>query len=102
MYITLQEARKHLNLDDYFHEDDSYILELIKVSEAIVAKRIDRKLFDCIDPSTGELEPEVAHAVKLLIGTYYNQREATTPQNVKEVPLAFEYLADLNRRYTIL
>lgn len=102
MFITLKEAKKHLNLDEeYFAEDDEYILSLIGVAEDAVSKRIDRRLSECIDPDTGELEASIRQAILLLIGTFYSQREATTPQSVKTVPLAFDFLADLNRHYSI-
>lgn len=29
MYVTLQQAKKHLNIDDSFTDDDNYILQLI-------------------------------------------------------------------------
>lgn len=101
MYITLEEARRHLNLDDHFHEDDEYIRSLIEVSEEAVARRIDRPLKDCVDEDTGKLRASVRHGVLLLLGTYYNQREATSPQQIREVPLAFDFLADLNKRYSL-
>lgn len=98
MYITLDEARKHLNLDDFFTEDDNYILDLIKVSEDAVEKRIGRKLKDCIDKN-GELEPTVRHTILLLVSTYYTQREATTPNTITTVPYTFDFLASLNQQY---
>lgn len=102
MYITLSEAKKHLNLDEFFTDDDRYVLSLIEVAEDAVAGRINRPLASCVDPKTGYLFPSVSHAIKLLIGTYYSQREATAPQQIKEVPVAFDFLSDLNRRYTIV
>lgn len=102
MYTTLQEAKRHLNLtDDIFTEDDGYILDLIRTAEEAVSLRLNRPLASCIDRSTGKLMPSVSHAVLLLIGTWYSQREATSPQQVKAVPLAFDFLADLNRRHVV-
>lgn len=98
MYVTLSEARKHVNLDEWFTEDDGYILELIKVAEDIVEKRIGKPLSKCINKD-GELEASVKHSILLLIGTYYNQREATTPTSISTVPYTFDFLADLNKKY---
>lgn len=98
MFITLSEARRHLNLDEWFKEDDPYILELIKVAESVMEKRIGKPLDQCIKKD-GEFDPSVKHSILLLIGTYYNQREATTPSNISPVPYSFEYLADLNKKY---
>ena len=33
MYITIDEAKKHLNVDDSYKDDDTYIGDLIKVAE---------------------------------------------------------------------
>ena len=98
MYVTLSEARKHLNLDEWFTEDDAYILELIKVAEDVVEKRIGKPLSKCINKN-GELESSVKHSILVLIGTYYNQREATSPSTITPVPYTFDFLADLNKKY---
>lgn len=98
MYVTLSEARKHLNLDEWFKEDDEYILELIKVSEDVVEKRIGKPLSKCIDKE-GDLEASIKQSILLLIGTYYNQREATSPSSISMVPYTFDFLADLNKKY---
>lgn len=100
MYLTISEARKHLNLDEFFTEDDNYIIELIKVCEDAVEKRIGRRLETCIDKD-GALIPSIKHTILLLLSTYYNQREATSPTTVTEVPYTFDFLASLNQQYYI-
>ena len=67
MYITLQEIRKQLNLDDFYTEDNDYLIELIKVSEDVVEKRIGKKLYECINPSPGELETIGKHSYLVLV-----------------------------------
>ena len=98
MYITLPEAKRHLIIDEFFNDDDQYIIDLIKVAEDAVAKRINRPLYACLTID-GTLEPSVRQLILIMIGQLYNHREATTPLNVKEVPLSFEYLSDLNKEY---
>lgn len=100
MYIQLKEARNHLNItDEWFTEDDEYIKELINVCEDAVSKRLGKPLKSCID-KTGSLEPSVKHSVLVLLGTYYSQREATTPNNITKVPYTFDFLTDLNKHYS--
>ena len=41
MYVTLEQAKKHLNIDSDFNEDDDYIMQLINVAEIAVEKHID-------------------------------------------------------------
>lgn len=101
MYITLSEARRHLNIDDFFHEDDTYITDLIKVAEDATEKRLNRPLPSLVDSRTGELSASVRQAILLLIGSLYNQREATSEKPVKEAELSFSFLTALDRKYVI-
>lgn len=100
MYINISTAKKHLNIDEWFNEDNDYILNLIKVAEDATEKRIGKKLSECIDNS-GELMPSVQQTILLLLGTLYSQREATTPNKISTVPYTFDFLASLNQRYVI-
>ena len=38
MYITLEQAKKHLLVDEDFRADDMYILDLIAVAEDSVSR----------------------------------------------------------------
>lgn len=101
MYILLDTAKQHLNVDKDFHEDDNYILHLIQVSEDAIAKRIDQKLEDIVDPKTGYLPKSVVQSILLLIGQFYANREATSPTSANEIPIGFNFLCDLNKHYNI-
>ena len=46
MYITLEQAKKHLLVDEDFRADDMYILDLIAVAEDSVSKHLDLALDD--------------------------------------------------------
>ena len=99
MYVTLQQAKRHLNIDDSFKDDDNYILGLINVAEDAVAKNENIALKDMIEG--GELPPSVIHSILLLVGNLYNNREATSYSVVSEVPYTYKYLINLNRNFTV-
>lgn len=101
MYILLDTAKQHLNVDKDFHEDDGYILHLIQTAEAAIEKRIDRKLEDCVDDKTGYLPQTIIHSILLLIGSWYSSRETFTYTSVNEMPHSFEFLANLEKHYYI-
>lgn len=94
MYITLEEAKKHLNINDDFTEDDEYILSLINVSENIVQKHIDRELSEF-----EELPTPLKQAMLLLIGNYYANRESVAFSSVTALPHAYEYIIALFKNY---
>lgn len=100
MYVLLSEIKKHLNIDEYYNEDDKYLTSLIDVAEDAISKELGKPLNKCLGKD-GALQPSVKHSILLLIGTYYSQREATTPSKVEKVPYTWDYLNSLNKKYFI-
>jgi uncharacterized phage protein (predicted DNA packaging) len=72
MYITVEDLKKHLNVDH--SEDDDYIGELSEVAEDAVAEYLNRPISDFV--TDGKLKASVRHAIRLLVGTWYASRES--------------------------
>ena len=92
IYLKLYQIKRHLNIDERFQEDDEYLLELAEVAQAAVEKHLDRKLSDIAKDNGGVLPPPIVHAMRLLIGEYYQQRESISYIQTQVVPLAYDYL----------
>ena len=73
MYLTVEDLKKHLNVDH--SEDDAYIEELAEVAEDAVAEYLNRPIADFVDEN-GKLKASVRHAIRLLVGTWYASRES--------------------------
>lgn len=99
MYVTLEQAKKHLNIDNSFTDDDNYILQLIQVAEDAVEKNTDIALSEQI--VDGQLPSTIIHSILLLVGNLYNNREATSYSVPSEVPFAYKYLINLNRNFEV-
>lgn len=99
MYITLDTIKAHLNVDSTFHGDDVYLTLLESAAENALEIRIGRKLSDLEDESH-KLPPALCHALLLVIGEWYLHRESVG-NNVKELPHAFEYLAEMFTNYQV-
>lgn len=97
MYVLLSDVKNHLYLDDSYKSDDNYLISLIQAAESAVSQHLNRDLKDCL--VKGYLEPSIKHAILLLIGTWYNNRESVTYGTPKEIPQCFDYLIALNKRY---
>lgn len=95
MYITIDKVKKHLNIDADFLDDDNYITSLIEVAENVVERHIGYKLSDKVEANDGCLPKGIEHAMLLLIGHFYNTREAVTFGTGTELPLGYNYLLDL-------
>lgn len=102
MYVTLDEAKKHLNVEQEYTEDDNYIETLIDVAEAKVAKELCVKVEELATIEEGsELIPHpIKQAILLNIGMYYANREEVTYTQTKPLEQGSRYLLALYRDYT--
>ena len=99
MYLTLEQVKKHLLVDDTFTADDLYILDLITVAEDSVSKHLDIALEELEEG--GILPPSIIHAMLLMIGNLYQNREPISFGTVVKIPYTYEYLVGLYKRYGI-
>lgn len=99
MYTTLAMLKRHLNVDKDFSEDDEYILYLYEVAEAAVQVNLCVALED-LEDEHGKLPAPVVHAIMLLVGEMYNNREINA-YGVSVTPTShnFDYLLDLYHNY---
>lgn len=95
MFLSVEKCKKHLNIDLDFTEDDNYITSLIEVAENVVERHIGYNLAEKADANDGQLPKGLEHAMLLLIGHFYNTREAVTFGSSTELPLGYNYLLDL-------
>ena len=97
MYLTIDDVKKHLIID---HDDDNrYIADLITVAEDAVKTDLNLNSLSELEDETGMLPASVLHAMLLLIGSLYSNRESVTYGTPPTVPHSYQYLLDLNRQY---
>ena len=97
MYVTVDDAKKHLNIDASFTDDDTYISDLIIVAEDAVSRHIDIALDELVDG--GSLPPSIIHSILLMVGNLYANREPVSYTTVAKVPYTLEYLLGLYKHY---
>ena len=76
MYVTIEDLRKHLNIDH--NEDDAYLRELEEVAEDAISTFLQCPLSSFEKPgacSHTEMKPAIRHAIRLLVGNWYANRE---------------------------
>jgi len=98
-YLNLDLAKKHLNIDDCYHDDDAYIKMLCDVAEERVAEHLDNKLDNIVENNNGSLPKPILHAMLLLIGNFYMMRESITSGQWNELPLSVSYLLSTYKNY---
>lgn len=92
MEITLDEIKQHLNLEKDWHGEDTYLQSLIDAAKVVVQKHI----CDDIDGMSEGQKP-LAHAIKLLVGTWYMNRESLS--NLQKGNHSYEYILSLYKNY---
>ena len=97
MYITLDLAKKHLNVESSFTEDDEYILGLCSVAENAVEVHCNRSLEEIAVRNGGCLPAALIQAMLLMIGDLYREREPLG--KMYSLPLSYEYLISLYINY---
>ena len=97
-YLNLELIKNHLNLQN-FSDDDTYLQHLGSAVEFVVERDIDKKLTTIAQENGGELPPSLLHAMLLLLGTYYANRENVSYASCVEVPKTYAYICDLYRCY---
>lgn len=94
MEITLDEIKAHLNIEKDWNGENQYLQSLLDAAKVVVQKHI----CDDIDGvKEGEQIP-LLHAIKLLVGTWYMNRESLS--NLQKGNHSFEYILSLYKNYS--
>ena len=99
-YLNLELIKNHLNLQN-FSDDDTYLQHLGSAVEFVVERDIDKKLSKIAEENGGEFPPSLLHAMLLLLGSYYANRENISYASCVEVPKTYQYICDLYRSYGV-
>lgn len=97
MYVSVEDLKKHLNID--FSDDDAYLTSLIEVAQSSIEMSVCTPLTD-YEVIPGTLNPMLVHAIKILAGTFYANREAIAFAEPRPIPYTLDYLVKPFRKYT--
>lgn len=98
-YLNLVLIKKHLNIDEDFHDDDDYLTLLGDVVEQVTERHIDDSFQLIMLKNHGKFPPTLMQAMLLLVGNYYNNRESVAFTGVSELPQSYLYLLSLYQNY---
>ena len=99
-YLTLDIIKKHLNIDEDFHDDDSYLEMLGNAVEKAVETALDDSLAAIAKTAVdGKLPVPLLVCMLQLLGTFYANRENVAFASSSEVPYTYQYIIDLYRNY---
>lgn len=98
-YLELEEVKSHLVVDSTV--DDAYIGRLMEVAEGTVEAELDRPLIG-LEDAQGNLPAPVRHAMLLVVGTLYANREAVAVGvSAVKLPYTLDWLQGLYKNYPL-
>ena len=98
MYLQLYQIKKHLNIDEDFHSDDEYLVELAQAAQNVVEVHIDRPL-ESLENEEGYIPSSLTQAMLLLVGTWYANRESISFAGTYVLPHSYDYIIALYKNY---
>ena len=98
MYLQLYQIKKHLNIDEDFHSDDEYLVELAQAAQNVVEVHLDRPL-DSLENEEGYIPSSLTQAMLLLIGTWYASSESVSFASNSVLPHSYDYIIALYKNY---
>lgn len=98
-YVTLEALKQHLRVE--YTADDTYLTTLIGVAEVAIGNELGKPLADFVDDNNA-LPTPLVHAIKLLAGDLYNNRESVAFATPHEVPRTLDYLLQPYKVYNVL
>lgn len=98
MYVELSLAKRHLNIEPEFTDDDALIKQYIGTAELMVELDIHESL-TTFETEPGVLPAPLVQAMLLLVGTYYVARETVAFGVIKQELPAYDHLVSKYRNY---
>lgn len=97
--LAIDSVKQHLNIEPEFKDDDLYIGNLIEAAEEIVKNHVMPDSPDDLLDENGDYLPNVRHAILLLVGTFYANRESIAYGIPNKVPHGYEYILQQLKTY---
>ena len=94
-YVTLAEVKTHLKVE--YDTEDTYIASLIEVAEQAISNELCCDL--AVFASHNALPAPLHHAVMIMAGDLYNNRESVAFVTPHEVPRSIGYLIQPYKKY---
>ena len=97
-WLTIDELKKQLVIDDNFNDDNDYIEMLGDSAEDTVQSLVNKDLYILAAENGGELPNAIRHAMRMLVDYFYST-ERGSANSEKAIPDAVFTLLKLYRNY---
>ena len=87
-FLTLEQIKKQLIIDQDFTDDDEYLEMLGDSAEQFLADHLNRNLFEVVGDFGGDLPPSLQHALRMLVDYFYSTERGSSNSG-SDIPKAF-------------
>jgi hypothetical protein len=88
LYVTLEEARRQVNMPEGY--EDVELIALIEAAQAQVEDDLQAPLSDYL--IEGRLKRNIWHAIRILLATYYANKENIAYINTSNLPTYYNII----------
>ena len=88
VYLTLDEIKKQLIIDDNFTDDDSYLEMIGDAAEQFLEDHLNRPLTAVVAGYGNALPPSLQHSLRMLVDYFYSTERGSSNNN-SDIPKAF-------------
>ena len=96
-YITLEEIKKQLNIDQEYHGDDEFLELIGESAEDITANLIDMSLDELVS-IYGVMPAGVRHCMRMLCDYAYSQQRGSSAES-NDIPSSIITILKLYRNF---
>lgn len=96
-YLTLQEIKKQLNVDQDYTGDDEFLTLVGESAEDMVSQLIDCDLTELL-AKYGEIPASIRHAMRMLCDYFYSQNRGSSGETI-DIPNAIFTILKLYRNF---
>lgn len=97
--IDLQMLKKHLNIEEDFTEDDSYLVILSNAAVNVVENYLVDNLELIAEDNGGELPSSLSLAIFIMVADWYAYRESVTNLSVNKLPQSLMFILNQFKCY---
>lgn len=96
-YLTIDEIKKQVVLDEDFHDDDEFLTMIGDAAEDMTAQLLDCSL-DQLAAENGDVPATIRHAMRILCDYFYSVNRGSS-ENTPDIPNAVTLMLKLYRNY---
>lgn len=96
-YITLEEIKKQLNIDQEYHGDDEFLEMLADSAEDMASNLLDCSLDELV-AEKGDLPAGVRHCLRMLVDYMYSQNRGSSGESI-DIPNTVYLILKLYRQF---